>query len=87
MDDLSGRTVSSEVNRIYHFRIEIESFDALLSGWDERKSAGQAERRRIECLSQGDVLEQAACRDANRDRQTGTFNHIQTIENLILEEN
>ena len=80
MADLSGKIVASEVNRIYHFRIEIELFDALLSdwgtGWDERKLVGQAERRGAECPFRGDALEQAACRDADRDRQTGTFNHI-----------
>ena len=83
MDDLSGETVASQVNRIYHFRIEIELFDALLSGrgfgWNERKSTGQAEWWGAECLSEGNALEQAARRDADRDRQTGTFNRIQTL--------
>ena len=83
MADLSGKIVASEVNRIYHFRIETELFDALLSdwgtGWDERKLVGQAERRGAECPSGGDALEQTACRDADRDHQTGTFSHIQTL--------
>ena len=90
MAHLSGGTVASQVNQIHRFRIEIELFDALLSGrgfgWDRRKSTGQAGWRGAECPSGGDALEQAACRDADRDRQAGTFSHVQTIENLTLEE-
>ena len=91
MDDLSGEAIASQVNRIYHFRIETELFDALLSDWrfgsNERKSAGQAERRGAECPSGGDALEQATCRDADWDCQAGTFNHIQTkLKIFILEE-